>query len=191
MSWNQYVYVKFFERVKCLQPHFWIAYFQSIQKSLPDLKLCLPNLTFEKKLTLIGKKRSVEIINTAGGHTTNDTVLFIPKEKILFTGDLISVNHHPYLANSNPKMWLQTLHALKKFDINILIPGHGPLGDKSSIDMIIQYITDLERISNSINGETIAIQKKIIQEVPSPYDTWHYKHRFYEKSLRYLMDLQK
>ena len=115
----------------------WISYNQHIINSLPDIRLNLPNLTFAKQLTLSGSKHAVEIINTGEGHTDNDTVMYVPSEKILFTGDLVFVQCHPYLGDGHPKKWLTTLSRLKDLKITALIPGHGPIGNAKDIDLMV------------------------------------------------------
>ena len=164
--------------------NYWISFFQHIHNSLPSLRLTLPDLLFEEKLTLTGQNQSVEIISTNSGHTESDSVLYIPDKKILFTGDLVFVEHHPYLVNSPTTTLIKTLQDLMNLEIDILIPGHGPISNVSGIDKMIQYITDLKVIAGEAKDKTSEQRNELLNHIPPPYDSWHFSNRFFPMNLR-------
>ena len=178
------------ERRKKYELKTWISYYQHIIDSLPDIKLILPNLTFNKKLTLSGSKRTVEIINTGDGHTENDVVMYVSGDKILFTGDLVFAKCHPYLADGYPKKWVNTLNKLSDLEIHALIPGHGPIGTKKDMDLMVRYITDLEELANKIRNEDETTRKTTINNVPPLYDTWLFGDFFYPMNIQFLIESQ-
>ncbi len=90
-----------------------ISYMQGVSKSHSELKTRLPNITFEHKLTIHGTKRTIELLPLAG-HTFSDVVLYLPKERIAFMGDLLFVNIHPYLASGSPEKWKQSLAEVER-----------------------------------------------------------------------------
>ncbi|MCB2097272.1 MAG: MBL fold metallo-hydrolase [Parvularculaceae bacterium] len=60
------------------------------------------------------------------GHSRGDTVVFLPEEKILITGDLV-IHPTPYGINSEFRSWPETLDALLAYDARIIVPGHGDM----------------------------------------------------------------
>jgi glyoxylase-like metal-dependent hydrolase (beta-lactamase superfamily II) len=77
------------------------------------------------------------------GHTNSDLVVYLPHEKILFSGDLVYAGRLPWLGDGNTRQWLKTLEKLKTLDFKIVVPGHGKVGDRQSVQRFEAYLTDL------------------------------------------------
>jgi cyclase len=119
---------------------------------LPDA-FCyrLPEITFSENLTLHLGRHTFEIIKMPG-HTACQTVVYVPEEKVLLTGDLIVNRKMPSLHEALPFQWLDSLRKLQKFDIDFVVPGHGAVGGASLVTDMIQAIEDvLEIVKNAIN----------------------------------------
>ncbi len=80
---------------------------------------------FEKRLTLWLGKLQVEIMQVGRGHTKGDTIVWLPQEKILFSGDLVEYGATPYAGDAYLKDWPATLDALAAMDPEKLVPGRG------------------------------------------------------------------
>ncbi|WP_062267292.1 MBL fold metallo-hydrolase [Endozoicomonas arenosclerae] len=84
-----------------------------------------PGILFDESLTLdLGNKR-VEIIHPGAGHTGGDTVLWIPEEKVLFSGDLVENGATPYCGDAYLHLWPDTLSQLAELGPEKLVPGRG------------------------------------------------------------------
>jgi len=101
---------------------------------LPDLKaardenrrvkLTPPTETFTDKLVLRHGKREIHVLHLGRGNTEGDAVVWLPKERVLASGDLL-VAPIPYGFGSFPEAWIATLDKLAAFDFRLLVPGHG------------------------------------------------------------------
>ncbi len=99
-----------------------------------------PNVTLLHKLILFRGSREIQILHLGRGHTGGDVVVFLPREKIVFTGDLV-LGSSPYLGDSFPEEYIQTLEKLKELNFNLIVPGHGPLvRDRSIISFTQEYL---------------------------------------------------
>ena len=101
-----------------------IAGIQPVQEEFKTLVDREPNLTFETELSINLGNRVVEIKHLGRGNTAGDTVIYLPKEKILVTGDLI-VHPVPYLFSGYPAEFVKTLQKMNLLDFQTIIPGHG------------------------------------------------------------------
>jgi glyoxylase-like metal-dependent hydrolase (beta-lactamase superfamily II) len=100
-----------------------------------NLQPALPTLTFDHKLTLYHGGRVFELLELPG-NTAGDTVLYLPAEKVLLTGDLL-VYPVPYMASSHPKAWIESLEALDRLDAQLIVPGHGAVQhDKTYLHLV-------------------------------------------------------
>jgi glyoxylase-like metal-dependent hydrolase (beta-lactamase superfamily II) len=81
-------------------------------------------MTVGSLLTLHRGARTIEIHFLGRGDTDHDLIVYLPKEKIVATGDM-GVHPFPYGFSQQPREWLSTLRKLSQLDIETLVPGHG------------------------------------------------------------------
>ncbi|MFI4953973.1 MAG: MBL fold metallo-hydrolase [Burkholderiales bacterium] len=96
--------------------------FQAVE-SVPGLTW--PTLVFEKRMTLWLGKLQVELMQLGRGHTKGDTVVWLPQERILFSGDLVEYQTTPYTGDAYLGDWPATLDAIAALKPAKLVPGRG------------------------------------------------------------------
>ncbi|MGF6876877.1 MBL fold metallo-hydrolase [Paraburkholderia sp. MM5477-R1] len=92
-------------------------------ESVPGLTW--PTLTFQKKMTLWMGKLEVQILQLGRGHTKGDTVVWLPQEKTLLSGDLVEYGATPYAGDAYFQDWPATLDAIAALKPEKLVPGRG------------------------------------------------------------------
>ncbi|MCL4299939.1 MAG: MBL fold metallo-hydrolase [Anaerolineae bacterium] len=110
-----------------------------IQKQLDQVKIIRPEVCFTGKLVMQKGGRELHF-TYLGGHTPATSGLFLPKERILFTGDLVVVDEHPALGQCNSEEWLTKLRWLRKQKYAQIVPGHGPLCNVEASEPVSEYI---------------------------------------------------
>jgi glyoxylase-like metal-dependent hydrolase (beta-lactamase superfamily II) len=93
-------------------------------ESVPGLTW--PSIVFEKRLTMWLGKLQVEIMQLGRGHTKGDTVVWLPQDRILFSGDLVEYGATPYTGDAYLTDWPATLDAVAALQPQKLVPGRGP-----------------------------------------------------------------
>ena len=96
--------------------------FDSVE-SVPGLTW--PNIVFDEKLTMYRGGKEVQILHLGRGHTKGDTVVWLPEEKVLFSGDLVEYGATPYTGDAYLKDWPETLSRLRSLGAEKLVPGRG------------------------------------------------------------------
>ncbi|WP_335342960.1 MBL fold metallo-hydrolase [Sedimenticola selenatireducens] len=96
--------------------------FQGVE-SVPGLTW--PSITFESSMTLWMGKRRVELMHVGRGHTKGDIVVWLPEEKVLFSGDLVEFGATPYTGDAYLSDWPQTLANVRALGAEKLVPGRG------------------------------------------------------------------
>ncbi|MFI0400015.1 MAG: MBL fold metallo-hydrolase [Thiolinea sp.] len=91
--------------------------------SIPGLTW--PTIVFERELTVFMGKREVRIMHLGKGHTKGDTVVWLPKEKILFSGDQVEYGATPYTGDAYHEEWPSTLEKIAALKPEKLVPGRG------------------------------------------------------------------
>jgi glyoxylase-like metal-dependent hydrolase (beta-lactamase superfamily II) len=97
--------------------------FQNVE-SVPA-GLTWPTITFTGKMTVWLGSVEVQILQLGRGHTKGDTVAWLPKEKILFSGDLVEFDATPYAGDAYFQDWPQTLDNIAALQPEKLVPGRG------------------------------------------------------------------
>ena len=85
-----------------------------------------PTLTFTGKMTLWLRKLEVQLLQLGRGHTKGDTVVWLPQDRVLLSGDLVEFDATPYAGDAYFTDWPQTLDNIAKLNAAALVPGRGP-----------------------------------------------------------------
>ncbi|MCB0002775.1 MAG: MBL fold metallo-hydrolase [Anaerolineae bacterium] len=115
-----------------------------IQAELADLRIVRPTITFDTRMDIDHGGRTVRLIHV-GGHTEATIVIWLPEEKVLFAGDTVWWDQHPYMAQANSKQWLDALRQIRKLHPQIIVPGHGPLTTVEATEPLSAYIRYVRR----------------------------------------------
>ena len=142
-------------------------------EELKEIKPTPPNMTYSKKKVLDLGGREVQLLFLGRGHTNGDTVIYLPKEKIVCTGDLME-SQLAYMGDAQFDEWIATLDALKKLDFKTDLPGHGvPFTDKGLITAYQNYLSDLMKQVTALRKQGLSAE-----ESAQKVDLTAYKDRF-------------
>ena len=113
-------------------------------ESIPGLTW--PTMVFKDELTVMLGKLEVRILHLGPGHTGGDTVVWVPSEKVLFSGDLVEYEAGIYTGDAHLEEWPNTLEKLRALKPSALVPGRGPaLKTPGASDKAIRYTRDFVR----------------------------------------------
>jgi len=159
-------------------------------EALPTLQIRVPNLTFDQRLVIYGRQRQVELITYGGGHSQSDAILYLPAEHIVFMGDLLSVQAHPFLGDGDPGELPRILDLVSRLQPNLLVPGHGPVGSSAEIGVMQQYLAIMTEMAlTELAFQTDAgvdVNKRVTQLRPAKlFATWT-RANLFPANLRFL-----
>jgi glyoxylase-like metal-dependent hydrolase (beta-lactamase superfamily II) len=144
-------------------------------------------------LDLGGRQVEFQAIGTA--HSPGDQTIFLPKERILFAGDLIEERMFPIVPFYPPTItksdidvtrWVQALSSFEQIDPSIIVPGHGSLGQAEIARSVREYFADVQaRVRKMAEGEGIeTLLSKLKPQLLATYSTWEHD-RFIDPAIRY------
>lgn len=130
-----------------------------------ELKRKAPNMTFDHDLDLDLGNREVQLKYLGRGNTSGDAIAYLPKEKILVTGDLVD-HPVPYLGGGFPVEEIVTLEKLAELDVETIVPGHGEiLKGKTYLLQEIEFIEVVVRAINQEIAGSIASPRRRLDEI--------------------------
>jgi glyoxylase-like metal-dependent hydrolase (beta-lactamase superfamily II) len=137
----------------------------------------VPNVSFDRELNIDLGNRPVELRFIGHGNTAGDTIVYLPQEKILLTGDLVD-HPAPYFFGGFPVEQVATLETLAAFDAQTIVPGHGDiLHDKTYIHLLIDLLQAVNTaVEKEVNdGKTL---EEVQASMPKTFDVKTWKQRF-------------
>ena len=103
-----------------------------------------PNTTFEEKVTYYYGETVVEFRFVGPAHTWGDVIAYFPQHKIVVAGDLAFFYVIPYAHNANVSNWLAAIDKILAMDVDVIVPGHGPIGGKRELAEMAEYFQILK-----------------------------------------------
>lgn len=134
-------------------------------EEMAGTEIVLPTLSFSDRLQIDLGDVSVELIRVASSHTEGSLVVHVPAQKLLFAGDILFTDFHPFLADSDIPGWTATLDALLAMEVEQIVPGHGPLSTKKDLQEMKEYLVRFDSTAKALaaksqEGEAIAAELK-------------------------------
>jgi glyoxylase-like metal-dependent hydrolase (beta-lactamase superfamily II) len=117
-----------------------------------------PKQTFDKSpFILKDSTREVRFLHFGWAHTRGDGFVYLPKEKILCTGDAAVNGAYNFTGDANIGNWPKVLRSAQQLGVDQVLPGHGVLGGKEILDGQIQFMAELYKaVQNGISaGRTL------------------------------------
>ncbi|MEO6387354.1 MAG: MBL fold metallo-hydrolase [Croceibacterium sp.] len=105
--------------------------------------LTLPGTTFDSALTLKVGDKTVELTDLGPAHTDSDTIAWVVEDRTVFTGDLLFNEGHPIIWAGPLANWISACDFIIALDPAVVVPGHGPITDVSSVRNMKSYFEHL------------------------------------------------
>lgn len=147
------------------------AFGESVASALDGVELVEPNAVYEGDVTTLDLGgRSVELRTWGQAHTLGDQVVFLPEERILFTGDLVEERCFaivPYFPPNDTDVdgdkWIAVLDRLEALAPEIVVPGHGSVGGASVIREALDYLTALRDEVRKLKSAGVPVDTAVEQ----------------------------
>ena len=128
-------------------------------------KLKPPTLLYTKDLIFDDGKHRVELLYFGVAHTHGDGFAWLPKEKILFTGDACVNGPYNYMADGDSAQWVKTLAAAKKLGAQTICPGHGPMGTAQILEDQQSFLVELRKQVKKYAGRKPEAVKAAVEDI--------------------------
>jgi phosphoglycerate dehydrogenase-like enzyme/glyoxylase-like metal-dependent hydrolase (beta-lactamase superfamily II) len=115
------------------------------RKDIRDSFLKVPDLFFDEKLVFEDKKQRVELYFFGHAHTAGDAFLYMPRHKILCTGDACTNGPFNYVGHGDSASWIRVMERAEQLDVKLVCPGHGPLAGKDVLSKQKRYFVELRQ----------------------------------------------
>jgi glyoxylase-like metal-dependent hydrolase (beta-lactamase superfamily II) len=151
----------------------------AVLHSLPELDITLPTRSFDGELVIDGSERPAHIVTYGGGHTDSDAFVYLPDCEVIFAGDLLWVETHPWAGDGHPDEWINIIYRMKALDPKMVVPGHGTVTDFAYARIFVRYLTFVCDIVRQAEASSLSVVKLAESAIPPQYGDWaatrHYR----------------
>ena len=144
------------------------------RKDVAASKLKPPTVLFRKDLIFDDGKHRVELVHLGVAHTHGDGFAWLPKEKILFTGDACVNGPYNYVGDGDTGQWIKTMEAARKLGAKTICPGHGPIATGELLEDQQKYfevlraevkkLVDAKKTPEEVKAAVAAIKAVLLKE---------------------------
>jgi cyclase len=117
------------------------------------IELALPDETFDGELTVQVGGRVLQLIEVGPAHTRGDTLVHAPRERVLFSGDILFSQAHPIAWAGPVSNWVAACDRILAMDVAVIVPGHGPLAGLEAVRELKAYFEYLYAEARTSHAE--------------------------------------
>src|ERR1043166_9291934 len=135
------------------------------RSDVPATKLNPPTLLYSKDMIFDDGRHRVELLHFGAAHTHGDGFAWLPKEKILFTGDACVNGAYNYIGDGDSEQWVKTLELAKKLGAKVICPGHGPRGTDQVLADQQAFFVELRKQVKKYRRKSPEVVKNAVEEI--------------------------
>lgn len=128
--------------------------------------------TFEGTLDLkVGDKR-VHLVDVGPAHTVSDTLVYVPDDKVVYTGDILFIGAHPAIWGGPISNWIAACERILSWDVETVVPGHGPIVGKPAVAEFRDYLIFLSTEARKRYDAGMSFEEAAYDLDLGRYDHW-------------------
>lgn len=131
-----------------------------------------PTRTFSDRLTLrVGAKR-VELLEVGPAHTAGDVLVYSPSDRTIYTGDILFIDGTPIMWAGPVENWLRACDYILGLDVDVIVPGHGPVTDKRGVSRVREYLVYVDEEARKRFDAGMSAEEAALDIALGEYDAW-------------------
>ena len=104
-----------------------------------------PTKTFSGVMDMKVGDKAVRLIEVGPAHTGGDVLVHVPGDRAVFTGDILFIDGTPLMWAGPVANWIRACETIIAMDVDVIVPGHGPITDKAGVRRVADYLAYIDR----------------------------------------------
>jgi cyclase len=131
-----------------------------------------PNRTFQGRMNLKVGNKDVELLEVGPAHTEGDTLVHVPQNKTMYTGDIVFLDCTPVIWAGPVENWFAAIDLILSMDIEVVVPGHGPITDKAGVRRVGDYLVYVRDEARKRFEGGLSVEEAVQDIALKDYSTW-------------------
>jgi cyclase len=158
---------------------------------LDDIPVVVPDITFEQRISVHLGERELVVFHPGLAHTDGDAAVYLPQDRLLFTGDLFFNRVCPAAFQGSVSGWIAAVEGMLSLDAEVIVPGHGPVADRSALAEMLHYLRLIQTGSEHAHARGLTPQQAFAEmELGAFRDWFDTEHRLLQDIERVYASLQ-
>jgi len=136
------------------------------------IELAAPTETFSGMTTRKVGDKNVELHEVGPAHTKGDTLVYVPGDKTVFTGDILFIEGHPIMWAGPVANWIKACDLMLGWDVETIVPGHGPITDKAGVEAVRGYLVYIEAEARKRHAAGMTVMEAAQDIAMDDYSSW-------------------
>jgi cyclase len=138
-----------------------------------------PTRTFSGHTTLKVGNKTVELYEVGPAHTKGDVLCYVPGDKVVFTGDILFNGGHPIIWAGPVDNWIRACDLTLSWDVDVVVPGHGPIADKSAVRGLKEYLVYVKTEARQRYDAGMTLEQAVDDISLKAFGSWTDAERIY------------
>lgn len=154
-------------------------------REFPQVELALPSVTFDERLVIHDGHREIHLWHPGTpAHTSGDATVFLPRERVLFAGDLAFHFVTPLAFQGHVGHWIAAVDRVLALDPDVIVPGHGPIGTRAELVLMRDYLALVRREARARYDAGMTAEAAARDIKLGLYASWHEAERILPNVMR-------
>lgn len=131
-----------------------------------------PTQTFSGAMELKVGDKAVRLIEVGPAHTGGNVLVHVPGDRAVFTGDILFINGTPLMWAGPVANWIRACDEIIAMDVDVIVPGHGPVTDKAGVRRVAEYLAFVDREARARFDAGLSAREAALDIALGDYADW-------------------
>ena len=131
-----------------------------------------PTKTFSGAMDMRVGDKAVRLIEVGPAHTGGDVLVHVPGDKAVFTGDILFIDGTPLMWAGPVANWIRACETIMAMDVDVIVPGHGPITDKAGVRRVADYLSYVDREARKRFDAGLPVREAALDIALGDFSSW-------------------
>jgi len=131
-----------------------------------------PTKTFSGAMDMRVGDKAVRLIEVGPAHTGGDVLVHVPGDKAVFTGDILFIDGTPLMWAGPVANWIRACETIIAMDVDVIVPGHGPITDKAGVRRVADYLAYVDREARKRFDAGLPVREAALDIALGDFSSW-------------------
>ena len=131
-----------------------------------------PTRTFSGAMDMKVGDKAVRLIEVGPAHTGGDVLVHVPGDRAVFTGDILFIDGTPLMWAGPVANWIRACETIIAMDVDVIVPGHGPITDKAGVRRVADYLAYIDREARKRFDAGLPVREAALDIALGEFSSW-------------------
>ena len=132
----------------------------------------MPTKTFIGEMAVKVGDKTVRLIEVGPAHTGGDVLVHVPGDRAVYTGDILFIDGTPLMWAGPVRNWISACEKIIAMDVDVIVPGHGPITDKAGVRRVADYLAYVDREARKRFDAGLPVRHAALDIALGDYASW-------------------